>query len=43
MKAKEKQVKFYMSETTLINATEKIRLGCFYTTQNIFSYPHFQE
>ena len=32
-----------MSETTLINITEKIRLGCFYTTQNIFSYPHFRE
>jgi hypothetical protein len=23
--------------------TDKIRLGCFYTTQNIFSYPQFQE
>ena len=32
-----------MSETSLINTSEKIRLGCFYTTQNIFSYPHFQE
>ena len=32
-----------MSETSLINISEKIRLGCFYTTQNIFSYPHFQE
>jgi len=32
-----------MSETSLINLSEKIRLGCFYTTQNIFSYPHFQE
>jgi hypothetical protein len=32
-----------MSETSLINISEKIRLGCFYTTQNIFSYPQFQE
>jgi hypothetical protein len=31
-----------MVETSLINITEKIRLGCFYTTQNIFSYPQFQ-
>jgi hypothetical protein len=32
-----------MPETSLISTTEKIRLGCFYTTQNIFSYPQFQE
>ncbi|KLL02475.1 MAG: hypothetical protein MRERC_1c065 [Mycoplasmataceae bacterium RC_NB112A] len=32
-----------MAETLLINTSEKIRLGYFYTTQNIFSYPHFQE
>lgn len=32
-----------MSETSLINISEKIRLGCFYTTQNIFSYPQFQK
>lgn len=32
-----------MSETSLININEKIRLGCFYTTQNIFSYPQFKE
>lgn len=31
-----------MPENSLINASEKIRLGRFYTTQNIFSYPHFQ-
>ena len=32
-----------MSETSLINTADKIRLGCFYTTQNIFSYPQFRE
>lgn len=30
-------------ENSRINISEKIRLGRFYTTQNIFSYPHFQE
>ncbi|RHZ36117.1 Eco57I restriction-modification methylase domain-containing protein [endosymbiont GvMRE of Glomus versiforme] len=32
-----------LSENQLVNISEKIRLGCFYTIQNIFSYPHFQE
>lgn len=32
-----------MLKNSLINISEKIRLGKFYTTQNIFSYPHFQE
>jgi hypothetical protein len=31
-----------MQENLLINITEKVRFGRFYTTQNIFSYPQFQ-
>jgi len=32
-----------MSKVLLSNISEKIRLGCFYTTQNIFSYSQFKE